>query len=83
MLLLYNHVPVPRNNHNAQVNAVPEYDTNDPQGTSDLVRPPATWPRGSNGHGHNTSTSTPSSNLPNGLVLPMPNNSEHRSYAAS
>ena len=82
-----NHVPVPRHNHNAQVNVVPECDTNDPQGTSDLVRPPATWPnlqspRGSNGHGHEP-TSTRSSNLPNGLGPPMPNNGEHRSYYAA
>jgi hypothetical protein len=78
------HVPVPKNNHNAQVNAVPECDTNDPQVTSDLVRPSATWPnspRGGNGHDHESTRAE--SNLPNGLGPPMPNNGEHRPYAAA
>lgn len=39
-----NHVPVPIDNRNAMVNAVPLCDTNDQQSISDLVRPPAPWP---------------------------------------
>lgn len=74
-----NHVPVPRDNRNAKVNAVPECDTNDPQSTSDLVRPPATWPNrqshtGSGNGGHESAAAS----LPNGLVGPqLPNNNDY------
>ena len=51
-----NHVPVPRNNQDAQVNAVPKCDTNNPQGTSDLVRPPVAWPNLPGSVGNHTCT---------------------------
>lgn len=86
-----NHVPVPRNNQDAQVNAVPKCDTNDPWGASDLVRPPVPWPNLPGSVGDHTCQSAASgaqecgdcrgstvSNLhvPNGFVSPMPNNDE-------